>query len=150
MNLSANFSLQEMIASDYAIRHGITNSPTDAETMENLHLLARGLERVRAVIGKPIIVNSGYRSPKVNSAVGGSKTSYHVKGLAADIRVPGMTAKDVCLAIVEAKEKIQFRTVIWEGTWTHIDFPDTDEIAGGNILTAIFKNGGVSYVTGVA
>lgn len=150
MNLTNNFTLGELTASDFAIRHGINNVPQDAEILENLQLLAQGLERVRAVLNKPVLVNSGYRCPKLNSSIGGAKSSYHLKGLAADIRVPGMSPRDVCRVLEQHQDTIQFRTLIYEGTWTHIDFPDTDESAAGRVLTAIFKDAGVRYVSGIA
>ena len=151
MMLSEHFSLAELTSSDYAVRHSLNNMPEDAEVLENLHILAQGLERCRAILNKPMVVTSGYRSPKVNSAVGGSKTSDHMKGLAADFVVPSMSAREVCLTLAKHHAEIGFRQLIQEGNrWTHISFPDVDQPAAGQILTAIFKDGKANYVQGIA
>ena len=128
--MTEHFTLVELIRSDYAARHGIDNFPSpDIEA--NLEILAMGLERVRKVLGKPMQISSGYRSPKVNAAQGGSKSSYHMRGLAADFHVSGMTTGDICRAIVAHKDEIQYDKVISEfansgGGWCHIQFPDVD------------------------
>ncbi len=151
MNLSANFSLAEMVKSAYAIRRGINNMPDDAEVLENLHALANNMERVRAVFGKPITVSSGYRSPKVNTAVGGSKNSYHMKGLACDFTVAGMSPRDTCRVLEDKADEVGYRTLIAEGGWVHIDFPDVGEEATGKVLTAVFlPDAPVRYVKGIA
>ena len=79
------FTLKELTRSSYAIRHKITNQPS-AEIISSLNSLCSSiLDILRKAYGKPITVNSGYRSPKVNKAVGGASTSQHTKGEAADI-----------------------------------------------------------------
>jgi zinc D-Ala-D-Ala carboxypeptidase len=152
MNLSEHFSLAELTASEYAERHGINNVPTDPEVLENLHTLANGLERVRAALGgRPIFINSGYRSPKLNTAIGGSKTSAHMKGLAADIRVAGLTPRDVCIALSSQMDHLALDQIIFEGTWSHIGFCDVDQTPRREVLTAVFKAGQPTrYVVGVA
>lgn len=121
MNLSEHFTLEELTASDYAVRHGLDNTPP-ADIMDNLRRVAAVLELVRAAVGKPVIVTSGYRSPVVNAGVGGTGTSAHCQGLAADIKVPGMRPYDVCQAI--RKAGIGFDQLILEyGAWTHIGLP---------------------------
>jgi hypothetical protein len=151
MMLTANFSLAELTRSAYAIRHGINNQPTDADVLENLHTLAAGLERVRQVLGRPIHVSSGYRSPKVNSGVGGSKTSAHMSGLAADIVLPGMSAREVCLKIQEAAAFVGFDQLIFEHSWTHVGFPDVNEQPRMIAMTAVFKPGQhTTYLKGLA
>ena len=146
MNLSAHFSLQELTASQTAVRRGIDNTPT-AEALQNLQELANGLERVRAVLKCPILISSGYRSPKLNTAVGGSKTSQHCKGEAADFIAPGFgSPMEVCKAIVENRDTIHFDQLIHEGTWVHISFNSEPR---GSVLTAIFSNGPTRYVKGI-
>ena len=149
MMLSEHFSLAEFTRSDYATRHSINNQPVDSDVVENLHVLAQSMERVRAVLGKPIIVTSAYRSPKVNSGVGGSAKSAHLRGLACDFLVPGMTPREVCQTLVNHDE-IMWDQLIYEGDWTHISFAEVDESPRLMILTALFKHGKASYVQGVA
>jgi zinc D-Ala-D-Ala carboxypeptidase len=153
MNLSAHFSLAELTQSDYAIRHGLDNSPNEADILDNLHTLAAGLERVRVLLGNNMIyINSGYRAPKVNAGVGGSKTSAHMFGLAADFTCPTFgTPREICVHLRDNKEHIGFDQLIHEGAWVHIAFPPADQIPKMRVMTAIFKKGGgVSYVEGVA
>lgn len=148
--LTAHFSLEELCASDYALRHGINNVPTDPDIIENLTILAQGLERLRGLLLKPIHVNSGYRCPKLNSAVKGSKTSQHLQGLAADIVVPGMTTTLLARSIVAWGDTINYDQVIHEGTWVHLSFPDVDVSPRRQVLTAHFANGAVTYTQGLA
>src|SRR3990167_5857670 len=102
MQLSNHFSLEELVRSDIGARRGIDNTPTP-EIIANLTELALGLEKVRELLGQPIYISSGYRGPKVNSAVGGSKNSAHMKGYAADFVCPAygdITA--ICRAIMDS------------------------------------------------
>ena len=140
MNITQHFTLAELVASDYAIRHGISNVPTDPHVTANLSVLAHGLERVRAIIDKPIIISSGYRSEAVNRAVGGSRKSAHLRGLAADFVVPGLSALQVC-RMLEGRHEVGFDQLIQEGRWTHIAFPEDNRQPAGTILTAVFKAG---------
>lgn len=119
MNLTPHFTLEEMTRSDYAARHGIDNTPSQ-DVIENLTTVALALEEVRTLLGHPIFVSSGYRGPKVNSAVGGSKTSAHIEGLAADFTCFTYgTPRDVCRAIMGST--IQYDQLIHEfGQWVHI------------------------------
>jgi len=140
--MSIHFSIKELTDSEYAARHEIDNSP-NAEILANLNILMDGLERARTVLDKPMVISSGYRSPKVNAGAGGSKTSYHMRGLAADFKCPGMTPKDVCMALESAKQIIQYDKIILEyGRWTHIQFPDVDETPRMQSFTIISKETG--------
>lgn len=129
MNLSPHFTLAELTHSQTADRLSLTNDPTP-EIADNLRKLALGLEMVRALIGAPIHVSSGYRSPAVNRAVGGSKTSQHMTGQAADITAPGFgTPAELVKAIVGST--IPYDQCILEfpgprgtGGWCHISFTD--------------------------
>jgi len=127
--LSENFTLEELTHSETALRRGFENNPEPA-AYENLIRLANLLEQVRKLLGKPIMINSGYRSKAVNDAVGSKDSSQHRVGCAADIRVPGMSPKEVCDAIIASD--IQYDQLIrefWEegkgGGWTHISVPNT-------------------------
>ena len=121
MNLSANFTLGELTRSEVALRKALDNTP-DAETIANLTVLASGLEDVRALLGQPLHINSAYRGPKVNSAVGGSKNSAHMKGYAADFVCSAFgTPQEICHAIMDST--IQYDQLIYEfGAWVHISF----------------------------
>ena len=93
--LSENFTYEELTRSDAAARLGVENTPNDAE-IENLKRLAELLEEVKkAVGGKAVMINSGFRSKPVNDAVGSKDTSQHRLGCAADLRVPGMKPREV-------------------------------------------------------
>ena len=85
MNIS-NFSFNELTKTDT----GIKNVPDDMNVLSNICRLASFLQTIRNELHLPIIVNSAYRSPEVNEKVGGVSSSYHVKGLAADIRCSDM------------------------------------------------------------
>lgn len=150
MNLSEHFTFEELTSSDYAIRHSINNVPTDQDVVANLHTLAQGLERVRQLIGMPLHVSSGYRCPKLNASIGGSKTSAHMRGLAADIVVAGFEPIDICRMLEAHQEDIGYDQVIQEGSWTHVAFADPEDSPRGEILTAHFGQGGVTYTRGLA
>jgi hypothetical protein len=131
MKLSEHFTLEELTVSETAVRRGLDNTP-DNDALYDLKRLAEFLELVRTTLGKPIKVNSAYRSPAVNASVGGSKTSQHCKGQAADIRVVGMNPRQVCQAIIAAK--LPFDQLIQEfwnpktgGGWTHVSIPPKDK-----------------------
>jgi len=119
MNLSENFTLDELTRSETALRKGLDNTP-DAETVANLTELALALEKVRDLLGHPIHINSGYRSAKVNAAVGSKETSAHRHGWAADFVCPAFgTPQEICHAILDST--IDFDQLIWEfGSWVHI------------------------------
>ena len=129
MNLSPNFTLEELTHTDH---RELDNTPTEHEkcivdgkeeninAVANLPRLADFLEEVKKVLGgKPIIVNSAFRSEAVNSAVGSKNTSDHRRGCAADLRVPGMTPDEVTKAIIASN--LPYQQVIREfDRWTHV------------------------------
>jgi zinc D-Ala-D-Ala carboxypeptidase len=123
MQLSPNFSLKEMIFSEVGERKGFANNPNATE-LANLIRLCDVLEQVRAIINKPIIINSGFRSKPVNDAVGSRDTSQHRRGCAADFRVPGMTSKQVVEAIMDSD--VPYDQLIDEfGSWVHFSVPNS-------------------------
>jgi len=145
MNLTPHFTLEELTHSELAIRRGIDNTPP-ADVLPRLVNLAQNLEQVRALLDAPIIVTSGYRSPAVNRAVGGSAVSAHCKGDAADFICPGFgPAVEVAKRI--ARSHLVFDQVIYEGTWVHISF---DRRLRRNVLTAHFNGGPATYTEGIA
>ena len=143
--LSEHFTLEELTFSATAQRKQIDNNPP-AEVLENMKRLAAGLEEVRAALGnKPMRINSGYRSPKLNRAVCGARLSAHMAGYAADFVCPEFGSP---LKIVKALAAtgIQFDKLIQEGTWVHISFAPE---ARRQLLTAHFGPNGTSYTAGV-
>lgn len=132
--MSTNFSIKELTKTNT----GILNSP-DSGQLKNLDQLSLGLEWVRfAIGGRPMIISSGFRSEDVNIAVGGSKSSAHLYGYAADFTVNGMTNKQICECII--KGGVKFDQLIDErskgGQWVHISF---DPRLRGHYL--VFSNG---------
>ena len=135
MQLTEHFSLEALIASETATRKNIDNTPPP-EILANLHILAQGLEQVRAALGgRDLLVNSGYRSPALNREIGGAKKSKHMYGLAADILCPQFgTPLDLCRAIVAAG--IATDQVIHEfGKWCHVSFRAPGAKPKGDLLT---------------
>jgi uncharacterized protein YcbK (DUF882 family) len=125
MQLSEHFTLEELTRSEVAERKGLDNTPNASE-IANLTRLAALLEEVRSLLNKPIMLNSGFRSKAVNDSVGSKDSSQHRIGCAADIRVPGMTPKQVVEAIIASD--IGYDQVIEEfSSWTHISVPNTIE-----------------------
>ena len=114
--LTEHFTLEELTVTDH---REFTNEPSEYEKA-NLMRLAEFLEQVKTVLGgKPIMVNSAFRSEAVNNACGSKNTSQHRLGCAADLRVPGMTPNEVVKAIIGSD--LQYDQVIREfDRWTHI------------------------------
>ena len=125
MNLTRNISLEELTTSQTATMLKINNTPTP-EIIENLKVVAAQVQKVRDHFGKPLIISSGYRSEKLNSAIGGARNSQHTKGEAIDIQsTNGYTNADIFNYI---KNNLDFDQLIWEyGTrkepkWVHISY----------------------------
>jgi hypothetical protein len=118
--LSPNFTLEELTHTDH---REFTNEPNDLEK-NNLKRLAELLEQVKGLLGgKPIMVNSGFRSKQVNDAVGSSDRSQHRVGAACDFRVPSMTPDEVVKTVITSD--IPFDQIIREfDRWTHISVPN--------------------------
>jgi len=141
--MSLHFSMSELTASDMAVRLGIDNTPS-AEIVANLEVLAMGLEDIRDILGHPMRISSGYRCPKLNTAVKGSRTSAHMDGFAADFTCPAFGTP---LEVVKSIERspIMFDQCIQEGTWVHISFDPRER---RQVLTAHFGAGGTTYTIG--
>jgi hypothetical protein len=121
--MTPHFTLAELTATSH---RQFDNTPNDAETA-NLQRLAELLEQVKTVLGgKPIMVNSAFRSKAVNDSVGSKDTSQHRIGAACDFRVPGMTPDAVVRAVIEAG--LPFDQIIREfDAWTHISVTNTPD-----------------------
>jgi hypothetical protein len=144
VNLSNSFTLEQLTFSETAIRRNIDNTPTP-DQIENLRELAQNLERIQQILGSPLNIHSGFRTPKVNAAVGGSSTSAHMDGFACDFACPGFgTALEVCKAVAGAN--IPYDQIIFEGTWCHFS---CDHRMRGMLLTAHFGGGPATYTNGL-
>jgi uncharacterized protein YcbK (DUF882 family) len=142
MQLSEHFTLDELTHTDH---REFDNTPNEFE-MTNLTRLAAFLEEVKTVLGgKPIMVNSAFRSEAVNNAVGSRSTSQHRIGCAADIRVPGMTPDEVVKAVIASG--IGYDQIIREfDRWTHISVSNTKEMTPRRQALIIDKTGTRQYV----
>lgn len=152
MNLTANFTLEELVKSETALRKGMPNDPTP-EVIESLKTLAEQvLQPVRNHYGKGVKVNSGYRSPDVNAAVGGSRTSDHCKGQAADIEIPGIPNAELAEWIAK---NLKFTQIILEfytkgvpdSGWVHVSYDPSNLKC--QILTATKQDGKTVYLPGL-
>jgi zinc D-Ala-D-Ala carboxypeptidase len=121
--MTPHFTLDELTHTDH---RELDNTPNESE-IANIQRLAEFLEQVKEVLGgKPIMVNSAFRSKAVNDAVGSKDTSQHRIGCAADIRVPTMTPDQVVRAIIDSG--IGYDQIIREfDRWTHVSIPNTPE-----------------------
>lgn len=132
--LSRYFSLDELTASQIAVRKGISNIPGPAE-LENLRNTAQQLDLVREALGHPVLVSSGYRCARLNKSIGGSKTSAHMFGLAVDFTCPRFgTPLQVAQEI--ARMPLEFDQLIHEfGAWVHLGFAAPGKVGRRQILT---------------
>lgn len=120
--MSKYFSIKELTYSNIAVKYGIDNTPTK-EILDNLNVLALFLDKVREMWGKPLIVNSGYRSPELNKKVGGVYNSNHLKGEAADITT-GNKSDNIKLFNMIKNSSLDFDELIDEkkGSWVHLAY----------------------------
>ena len=131
--LSQHFTLSELISSSTAKQNGIKNNPTPEQINNLQRLCTEILEPVRQKLNIPLYISSGYRCEKLNSLVGGSKTSQHIYGQACDLQIfnKTLTNKDLFDTIVEMIKsgEIKVGQLIWEGgteenpNWVHISTP---------------------------
>jgi hypothetical protein len=148
--LQQSFWLSEFLRSDTGQRHGIDNTP-NAIALANLrHVLAPGMQRVRNLLREPVFITSGYRSPAVNRLVGGSASSQHSQGLAADFVCPEFgPPRAICRKLLEHASEVRYDQLIFEGAWVHVSFVPT--APRGQVLTAHFTaGGGVTYTPGLS
>lgn len=144
MRLSEHFSLEEMIASQEAVRHCIDNSP-EADIQLALEHTAERLEVVRALLNAPMIVTSGYRCERLNALIGGARESAHCDGFAVDFICPQVGDPfTLCTKIMGSG--IKFDQLIQEGTWVHISFAPAMR---QEVLTARFTPNGAVYSAGL-
>lgn len=120
MQLTKNFTLQELICSQYGARRGIPNFPNQ-EQMKNLKILClKILQPIRDNFDRPVIVSSGFRSPLINSGIGGSPKSQHLEGRAVDFTVVGFSNYEVLQWV---KNNLDFDQLIDEyNSWIHCSY----------------------------
>ncbi|TPG14355.1 D-Ala-D-Ala carboxypeptidase family metallohydrolase [Sphingomonas oligophenolica] len=152
MQLSPHFSLAEMTASDTAHRIGDANQPGPVEIAALKTLCERVLEPIRAHFGQPVHVNSGYRSPGTNAAVGSADTSQHRRGEAADIEIAGVSNAVLARWI---RDHLVFDQLILEAHhagdpnsgWVHVSFRQGR--ARKSVLTMTLGSHGARYAAGI-
>ena len=140
MKLTEHFELREFTISDYAVRHGIDNTPNEL-IIGNLKMLCEyTLEPLREIVKRPIIITSGYRCYDLNKAIGGSDTSQHVDGKAADIIVPNMSVDE----LFELGSKyVPHDQIIHEfARWVHVSYSNPLRLQK---LWAVKENGRTVY-----
>ena len=143
--LSEHFTLEELIFSQTAMRKGIDNTPAP-DIVRNLRRLAGALEDVRALLGAPVVISSGFRGEALNRAVGGARNSAHMRGLAADFTAPGAGAV-LQVARRIAASNIAYDQLIFEyGSWVHVGLADVGAAPRRQDLS-IFK--GTGYLPGI-
>lgn len=134
MKISPNFDLSEFTKSDYAIRNSISNTPAD-DIIKRLEILCVYiLENIREKFGKPVKVNSGYRGSALNKAIGGSESSQHCKGEAADIEIIGMDNRQLAKWIMFYLDFDQLILEFYDekekdpnSGWVHVSYVSKDK-----------------------
>ena len=146
MLLTPHFTLEELTVTNH---RSLDNTPNSSE-INNLKRLAEMLEEVKTLLdGKPIMINSGFRSKAVNDAVGSKDSSQHRVGCAADIRVPSLSPDQIVQAIKNSP--IQFDQLIREfatpegGGWTHISIPNSPSGTPRKQILIIDRSGTRAY-----
>lgn len=151
--LSEHFSLAELIVSPTAKRLGLSNVPTQEHIANMTYVCEKILEPVRAHFGKPVQINSSYRAPLVNKAVGGSKTSQHSNGEAVDFEIPGVSNKEVADWVAD---NLLFDQVILEfynakdganSGWVHASIKRNGQNRKQRMIASKSKSGGTVYTT---
>jgi zinc D-Ala-D-Ala carboxypeptidase len=152
MNLTKNFTLEEMTKSETALRYDIDNTPNEQEISAMKLLAEKVLQPVRDHFGKGVKVNSGFRNQDVNQKVGGSRNSDHIRGQAADIEIPGIPNAELAEWI---KDNLEFNQLILEfytpgvpdSGWVHVSYIPEDNKK--QVLTATKKDGKTVYLQGL-
>ena len=122
MKLTPHFTLEELYTSEIADRLDINNMPDNPEILNNIKFLADNLEKVRSILGKPIHINSAYRSPLVNATLGSKPTSAHTKGLAADFVCPAFgSPRSIVIRLMDS-DVIYDQLILEFDRWVHIAF----------------------------
>lgn len=148
--LSEHFSLEELTLSQIAVRLGRKVEATGAILLNLERLAELVLEPIRAHIGVPIIISSGYRPPWLNTAAHGSRTSDHMTGCAADISAVGMAPRALAEKIVEILPNLPIKQMILEfDQWVHVSVCGAGEAAKRQVLTARHRGTETIYLPGL-
>lgn len=142
--LSPNFYLREFVQSDAALRLCIDNTP-GTEAIEEMHILCEMLlEPLRAQLGKPISISSGYRSPALNAAIGGADNSAHTHGRAADLKSDGLSPADLAAALFATRAPFD-QAIIEFGAWLHVAMAPRGVAPRRDFLLAVKRDGKTAY-----
>lgn len=150
MQISPHFTYEELYASQTAARRGIDNTPPP-EVLSHLRMLAVMLERIRELLQVPVLVSSAYRSPALNTAIGGSPTSVHCLGLAADFIAPAFGTPYEVARRIEASPLIgDIDQLIHEHTWVHVGLARPGTMPRQTAMTLASRPGEPArYVLGI-
>ena len=150
--LTQNFSLHELTKSETALRYDMPNDPGSVEIANLVDLAAKVLQPIRDHYAKGVKINSGFRHPDVNAKVGGSRTSDHCRGMAADIEIPGVANAELAQWV---KDNLSFTQLILEfytpgipdSGWVHVSYDPSN--LKKQVMTATKQNGKTVYLPGL-
>ena len=150
--LTRNFSLHELTKSETALRYDMENTPGPAETANLTELAGKVLQPIRDHFAKGVKINSGFRHPDVNAKVGGSRTSDHCKGMAADLEIPGVANAELAQWV---KDNLEFTQLILEfytpgipdSGWVHVSYDPAN--LKKQVMTATTQGGKTVYLPGL-
>ena len=150
--LTRNFSLHELTKSETALRYDMENTPGPTETANLTELAGKVLQPIRDHYAKGVKINSGFRHPDVNAKVGGSRTSDHCRGMAADIEIPGVANAELAEWV---KDNLEFTQLILEfytpgipdSGWVHVSY-DPNNLKK-QVMTATKQGGKTVYLPGL-
>jgi zinc D-Ala-D-Ala carboxypeptidase len=150
--LTRNFSLHELTKSETALRYDMENNPGPAEAANLTELAGKVLQPIRDHYQKGVKINSGFRHPDVNAKVGGSRTSDHCRGMAADLEIPGVPNAELAEWV---KDNLEFTQLILEfytpgipdSGWVHVSY-DPGNLKK-QVMTATKQNGKTVYLPGL-
>jgi zinc D-Ala-D-Ala carboxypeptidase len=152
MNLTKNFTLSEMTKSDTALRLGLENEPDEQQLAALTTLCKKVLQPVRDYYNMGVKVNSALRTLPVNRAIGSGDNSHHVRGMAADIEIPGVANADLAQYIVDSLDYTQvilefYTPGIPDSGWVHVSYVPED--LKKQVLTATKRDGKTVYLPGL-
>jgi hypothetical protein len=143
-NITEHFTWEEATNSSTALRLGINNKIPD-EYKDTVINTAKKMERVRALLNAPLHIDSWYRSPELNKALGSKSTSQHLKGEAVDFISPEFgSPADICKKLLHYPELLVFDQLILEHTWVHISFTSDPYTPQRKQVLSLLDNGGYS------